>query len=206
MKIQIRSHNFCITEETMFKKLFAVAVVLMCITSAFAQESRRFVFREFDGEKRAFIGAGLTSLTPELREFFGAPRESGVLVASLTDNGPSAKAGLRVGDVIIAVDGTHVAGAGDLAQAMRGKKASDTVRLDIVRNKSKQSIAVTTEERDVREFRKTFSLPEMEHALGQVDGAEWRALLATPDTEDLRARIRDLELRLQELEKKLQQK
>jgi len=190
----------------MSKKLFALAVVLMSVTTAFAQETHRFVFKEFDGEKRAFIGAGLTGLTPELREFFGAPRESGVLVGSLTENGPGAKAGLRVGDVITAVDGTRVAGAGDLAQAMKGKKAGDTVRLDVVRNKNKQSIVVTAEERDVREFRRAFSLPEMERALGQVDGAEWRALVATPDTEDLRARIRDLEQRLQELEKKMQQK
>jgi polyhydroxyalkanoate synthesis regulator phasin len=33
-----------------------------------------------------------------------------------------------------------------------------------------------------------------------------RALVAAPDTEELRSRIRDLENRLQELEKKLQQK
>lgn len=190
----------------MFKKLFALAVVLMCITSAFAQETHRFVIRDFDGPKRAFIGAGLTGLTPELREFFGAPREAGVLVGSLTENGPGAKAGLRVGDVITAVDGARVAGAGDLAQAMHGKKAGDTVRLDIVRNKSRQSLTVTAEEREVREFRRAFSLPEMERELGSLDGAEWRALVATPDSEDLRARIRDLEQRLQQLEKKLQQK
>lgn len=190
----------------MFKKLSAFAVALMCVTAAFAQETHRFVIEDFGGGKRAIIGAGLTGLTPELREFFGAPREAGVLVGSLTENGPAAKAGLRVGDVITAVDGIRVAGAGDLAHAMKGKHAGDTVRLDVVRNKNKQSIVVTTEERDVREFRRAFSLPDMERQLGQLDGAEWRALVATPDTDDLRARIRDLEQRLQELEKKLQQK
>jgi membrane-associated protease RseP (regulator of RpoE activity) len=189
----------------MTKKLFAIAICLIAIASAYGQEMRRWVITE-GPDKRAFIGAALTGLTPELREFFGAPSEAGVLVASVTENGPAAKAGLRVGDVITAVDGNRIGESFNIAQAMKGKHAGDTVRLDIVRNHNKQSLVVTAEERDVREFRRTFTLGDMEHQLGRLDGGEWRALIASPDTEDLRARIRDLEQRLQELEKKLQQK
>lgn len=186
------------------KKLFAVTLILISMP-ALAQETRRWVISEGPG-RRAFIGAALTHLTPELREFFGAPSDSGVLVASLTENGPAAKAGLRVGDVITAVDGNRITESFTIAQAMRGKKGGDTVRVDFIRNKKSQSLSVTAEERDMREFRRTFTLGDMEHELGAMDGGEWRALLATPDTEDLRARIRDLENRLQELERKLQQK
>jgi len=191
----------------MSKKLFVLAIVLTMLgsTAAFAQKVRRFVIDDGPG-KRAFIGAALTSLTPELREFFSAPKDAGVLVASLTDNGPGAKAGLHVGDVITAVDGNRIDESFDIAQSMRGKRAGDTVKLDIVRNHNKQSLVVTAEEREMREFRRTFTLDDMSHQLGQLDGSEWRALVASPDTEDLRARIRDLEQRLQELEKKLQQK
>ena len=189
----------------MTKKIFACTLFLMTITSLYAQETRRFVITDGPG-KRAFIGAALTSLTPELREFFGAPKDTGVLVASITDNGPAAKAGLRVGDVITSVDGNRIDESFDIAQSMRGKHAGDTVKLDVVRNRSKQSLVVTAEERDMREFRRTFTLNDMEHQLGQLDGSEWRALVASPETEDLRVRIRDLEQRLQDLEKKLQQK
>jgi len=189
----------------MTKRIFVLAIVLISISSAYAQEKRRWMITEGPG-KRAFIGAALNGLTPELREFFGAPSDAGVLVASLTENGPAAKAGLRVGDVITAVDGNRIEESFDIAKSMRGKHAGDTVKLDIVRNKNKQALNVTAEERDLREFRRTFTLTDMEHQLGQLDGSEWRALVASPDTEDLRARIRDLEQRLQELEKKLQQK
>jgi membrane-associated protease RseP (regulator of RpoE activity) len=190
----------------MSKKLFAIVVCLISVTSLLASEDpRRWVLEDITG-KRAFIGVGLTSLTPELREFFGAPRDAGVLVGSVTENSPAAKAGLRVGDLITAVDGTRVANSFDLAQAMKLKHAGDAVRVDIVRNKSKQTVMATAEERDVREIRRAFSLGEMEHELGRLDGKEWKALIATPDSEDLRARIRDLENRLQALEKKLQQK
>lgn len=187
----------------MTRKIFALAVCLIAITSAYAQETRRWVITQ-GPDKRAFIGATLTTLTPELREFFGAPSDAGVLVASVTENGPGAKAGLRVGDVITSVDGNRIGESFDIAQAMKSKHAGDTVRLDVVRNHNKQTVVVTAEERDLREFRRTFTLGDMEHQIGRLDGGEWRALVASPDTEELRARIRDLEQRLQELEKKLQ--
>jgi len=189
----------------MFRKLVTLTIALIS-TAAFAQDNRRIVIEDWNGGKRVFIGAGLTQLTPELREFFGAPKDAGVLVGSLTDNGPAAKAGLRIGDIITAVDGTQIAGSMELSRAMKGKQAGDSVRLDIIRNKKPQSINVSVEERDVREFRRAFTLPDMGRELGRLDGPEWHALMATPDTDDLRAQIKDLEKRLQDLEKKLQQK
>jgi C-terminal processing protease CtpA/Prc len=191
----------------MHKRLFILAIALSLATSAFAQERRKFVITDsVPLGKRVVIGAMLTSITPELRQFFGAPSDQGVLVAQVTENGPAAKAGVRVGDVITAVDGNPIGESMDIAQAMRGKHAGDAVRLEIVRNHNKQTVVATAEERDVREFRKTFTLDDMQHQLGALDGAEWKALVATPDTEDLRAKIRDLEQRLAELEKKLNQK
>ena len=192
----------------MHKRLLIFAIVLTVATTTFAQERRKFVIADGPGllGKRVVIGAMLTSLTPELRQFFGAPSDQGVLVAQVTENGPAAKAGLRVGDVITGVDGNPIGESMDIAQAMRGKHGGDTVRLDVVRNHNKQTLVVTAEERDVREFRKTVTLDDMQHQLGALDGAEWKALVATPDTEDLRAKIRELEQRLAELEKKLNQK
>src|SRR5579884_3952403 len=181
----------------MHKRLFILAIALSLATSAFAQERRKFVIADPGSfGKRVVIGAMMTSLTPELRQFFGAPSDQGVLVAQVTENGPAAKAGVRVGDVITAVDGNPIDESMDIAQAMRGKHAGDAVRLEIVRNHNKQTLVATAEEREVREFRKTFTLDDMQHQLGALDGAEWKALVATPDTEDLRAKIRDLEQRL----------
>ena len=189
----------------MHRKLITLAIALIS-TAALAQDTRRILIEDWSGGKRVFIGAGLTTLTPELREFFGAPKDAGVLVGSLTENGPAARAGVRIGDVITTVDGTQVSGAMELSRAMKGKQAGDAVRLDLIRNKKSQSVTVNVEERDVREFRRAFTLPDMGKELGRLDAPEWHALMATPDTEDLRAQIKDLEKRLQDLEKKLQQK
>src|SRR5260370_26345402 len=111
----------------MLKKISVLALLLIA-TSAFAEEQIRRTVIVKNGEavldetdppgKRAFLGVSLVDLTPELRDFFGAPKDAGILVSSVTDNGPPAKAGARVGDVITAVNGKTTANARELRQAM----------------------------------------------------------------------------------------
>lgn len=50
------------------------------------------------------VGWVLVDVTPDLRRHFGAPAEAGVLVARVVDGRPAARAGLRVGDVLVSVD------------------------------------------------------------------------------------------------------
>src|SRR5437763_2829206 len=53
--------------------------------------------------KRPWLGAKLQALTPELSQAFNLQRPSGVVITSVTDKGPAAQAGLKAGDVIVAV-------------------------------------------------------------------------------------------------------
>jgi putative serine protease PepD len=48
-------------------------------------------------------------------------------------NGPAARAGVREGDIIVAVDGREVRSAPELLEAIRRHKAGDQIRLRIVR-------------------------------------------------------------------------
>ena len=50
------------------------------------------------------IGISTRTLTKQLADFFGV-QEGGVLISSVSDDSPAAKAGLRAGDIITAVDG-----------------------------------------------------------------------------------------------------
>ena len=157
------------------------------------------------GGKRAYIGVAMCDLTPELREFFGAPKDAGVLVSSLSENGPAAKAGLRVGDVITAVNGKSVESMFEVASAMRDKHAGDAIRIDTIRGKAKQSIVATAEERDLFDRFRQFKLPALENMKGTIlPRGDGKAFVNSPDSDDLHARIRELETRWQELEKKLQ--
>lgn len=71
------------------------------------------------------------------------PDPLGAVAVIVFDNGPGARAGLRKGDVITAVDGVSVAGKAteDIVKVIRGKEAT-MVRLKIIRSGAKQPVTV----------------------------------------------------------------
>ncbi|HUS13344.1 MAG TPA: PDZ domain-containing protein [Pyrinomonadaceae bacterium] len=101
------------------------------------------MFFAFGNSRR--IGVSTTQLSKQLADYFGVADGKGVLVTSVADDSPAAKAGVRAGDVITAIDGEKVEGAGDLARAINKKKDGD-VSLTIVRNKNQRTITVTPKE------------------------------------------------------------
>ena len=88
------------------------------------------------------IGVSTMELSKQLADYFGIADGRGVLVTSVSDDGPAAKSGVKAGDVITAVDGEAVDSPGDIARIINRKKEGD-VTLTIVRNKSQQTIRVT---------------------------------------------------------------
>ena len=91
------------------------------------------------------IGVSTMELTKQLADYFGITGGKGVLVTSVIDDGPAAKAGVRAGDVITAIEGEAVDSPGDLSRVINRKKEGD-VTLTIIRNKSQQTIRVTPNE------------------------------------------------------------
>jgi membrane-associated protease RseP (regulator of RpoE activity) len=91
------------------------------------------------------IGVSTMELTKQLADYFGITGGKGVLVTAVTDNGPAAKAGVRAGDVITAVDGEAIDSPGDISRAISKKKEGD-VALTVIRNKAQQTIRVTPAE------------------------------------------------------------
>jgi membrane-associated protease RseP (regulator of RpoE activity) len=87
------------------------------------------------------IGVSTMELTKQLADYFGIAGGKGVLVTSVTDDGPAAKAGVRAGDVITAVDGEAVDSPGDISRAINRQKEGE-VTLTVIRNKSQQTIRV----------------------------------------------------------------
>lgn len=88
------------------------------------------------------IGVTTTTLTKQLADYFGVADGKGVLVTSVTDEGAAAKAGIKAGDVITAIDGEKVEDAGDLSRAINRKKEGD-VTLTVVRNKGQRTFTLT---------------------------------------------------------------
>ncbi|MDP6344907.1 MAG: PDZ domain-containing protein, partial [Alphaproteobacteria bacterium] len=55
--------------------------------------------------KRPWLGAGTQAVTAEIAQSLGLDRPAGVMVRTLFPGGPAAKAGVRVGDVLLRLDG-----------------------------------------------------------------------------------------------------
>jgi len=88
------------------------------------------------------IGVSTQPLTRQLAEYFGV--SEGVLITSVTENGPAAKAGLKAGDIITAVDGEKVDSSGDISRVIN-KKQEGGVSLTVVRDRNSRSVNVTPE-------------------------------------------------------------
>ncbi len=90
------------------------------------------------------IGVGITSLTKQLGDYFGVPEGRGLLVNSVRENSPAAKAGLKAGDIIVEIEGNQVKEMADLVRAVNGKKEGG-VAVIFFRDKNRQTVSVTPE-------------------------------------------------------------
>ena len=88
------------------------------------------------------IGVSTMALTKQLAEYFGVAEGQGVLVTSVADDSPAAKAGIKAGDIITAIDGEKVEGSGDVSRAINKKKEGD-VALTVIRKGNQRTVTVT---------------------------------------------------------------
>jgi serine protease DegQ len=80
---------------------------------------------------RGWIGVEPQDITPELAESFGLSKKSGAIIAGVLKGGPADKAGMRPGDILVAVEGKPVSDTTDMlniiAQLTPGNRAKMTV-------------------------------------------------------------------------------
>lgn len=93
-------------------------------------------------QARPWLGLALQPIAlPETTRSV-AGQKSGRLVVSLTPNGPADQAGLRLGDVLLAVDGKSVIGANGLRSILGAEQIGSTVRVRLIRDGKLRSCSV----------------------------------------------------------------
>jgi len=95
-----------------------------------------------------YLGVELLDLTPELREHFAAPRDLGVLVARVVAGSPAAKAGLEVGDVVVAVGEQKIHDSWELSSEIWRRGDGESLSLGLVRDRRPQKVQATVERRE----------------------------------------------------------
>ena len=98
--------------------------------------------------RRSYIGieAQTTPLHRRLVRFYDLASENGVVVISVASGSPGARAGLREGDVIVALDDQPVAGVDDLHRLLSDARVGVRNKLSVLRHTQKLELQVVPEE------------------------------------------------------------
>ncbi|CAL1241826.1 DegQ family serine endoprotease [Candidatus Methylocalor cossyra] len=91
--------------------------------------------------QRGQLGIGVQDLTPDLAKALHLERSGGALIAQVQAGSAAAKAGLRAGDVVIALDGKPIANAAALRNAVGLLRIGTEVTLEIIRDGKHEKVA-----------------------------------------------------------------
>ena len=82
---------------------------------------------------RGRLGVHIQEVTSELAASFGLDEKHGAVISEVIDDSPAARAGLQVGDIILAVDGRKVEEMRRLPRMVAAKKPGTKVKLKVLR-------------------------------------------------------------------------
>jgi len=91
---------------------------------------------------RGYIGATIQNYTDEMAEAQGNPDQRGAIVADLVPGGPSQRAGLAPGDVVVAVNGQGIKTSSELTREVAKAHSGDVLRLDVIRDGKRKVVEV----------------------------------------------------------------
>lgn len=92
--------------------------------------------------RRGFLGVEIRSVDRRRADQLGLPRAYGAEVTRFVAGSPAAHSALKVGDIILSVNGMEVSDGGDLTQALGALPPGSEVRLDVHTGQSRQEIVV----------------------------------------------------------------
>lgn len=108
---------------------------------------------------RGWLGVLIQDVTRDLAESFGMNRPSGALIAQVMPDSPADKAGLQVGDIVIAYENEDVETSAALPPLVGRSRIGEKVQLKIIRDGKPRQVDVTLEE-----------LPEQDQAAATEHG------------------------------------
>jgi serine protease Do len=92
--------------------------------------------------ERGYIGATIQNFNSESAEALGLGDLKGAIVADVSPGGPSQRAGVQVGDVVVGVNGVPVKSSSDLTRQVARVRAGENLRLDVIRDGKRRTVDV----------------------------------------------------------------
>jgi serine protease Do len=91
---------------------------------------------------RAWLGAGGQSVTSEIAEALGLDRPLGVIVTTVYEGSPGDDAGIKMGDVLVSVNGREILDAENLRYRLATLVVGESADLELFRDGVKKSVRV----------------------------------------------------------------
>jgi len=96
---------------------------------------------------RGWIGIESQDITPELADSFGLGRQSGAIIAGVVRNGPADRAGMRPGDILLAVQGKLVGDTRQMLVLIAQLAPGATAQMTVMRKNRQSTLDVTVGKR-----------------------------------------------------------
>ncbi|RDI48793.1 Do family serine endopeptidase [Aquicella lusitana] len=97
---------------------------------------------EYGNVKRGVLGIGAQDITPELANAFNLEIEKGAAVTQVLPDSPAQQAGIEIGDIITAVNGSPIKNASDVVNTIGFLRVDSKTNIDIIRHKKHMTINV----------------------------------------------------------------
>lgn len=96
---------------------------------------------------RGWIGVQVQDVTPEMAESFHLDSNRGALIAGILKGGPSERAGVKPGDILISINDKAVNDSREMLNAVAGLKPSETASVKVIRNRQTLTLNVVVGKR-----------------------------------------------------------
>ena len=130
-----------------------IAFAIPAMTAADVSER----LRRYGHVDRGWLGLDVQAITPEIASGLGREGTSGALVIEVADNGPAARSGIRIGDVIEKIDDRDIQSSRDFVKRVGGSTPGKELKLEIRRDTDRLAIAATVGRREQREMSKAIA-------------------------------------------------
>lgn len=95
--------------------------------------------------ERPYVGAGFEAVTAQVAEALGLPRPAGALVSSVDKDSPAARAGLRPGDAVLAMNGAAIEHVDALGYRLSTQAIGSEITLSVLRQGESRDVKIRLE-------------------------------------------------------------
>lgn len=151
-----------------------------------AQVARVFASRESSDE--GWLGVEIGEVTAKDVKDLKLSSERGVIVSSVAENSPAAKAGLKQNDVIMQYNGESVEGGEQFRRLVRETPPHRTISMTVSRNGKMQTLSLEVGERSGAEIQQLQPLRDLQALRPSIQARDWSRSFASPGVFVMNAR------------------